>query len=147
MVRSATLVARLEPWPRNRPSRRRLRRLRFLQGLKTWPVFDKGWSKRVAEVRTAALGMAHKATGRAPVRTDASATRSSGKGVVPVNDAARKGTAGGAIATGGVTAQQSAASGADWITIAVIILTTIAIAAGAWAFWRWRQKRQQEAPA
>ena len=121
-------------------------RMRFLQGLKTWPVFGKGWSKRVGEVRFAALAMADKAAGRAPIR-DAPASCAPGKGVVPVNDAARKGTAGGAIAAGGVTAQQSAASGADWITIAIIVLAAIAIAAGAWAFWHWRQKRQQEAPA
>jgi len=122
-------------------------RMRFLQGLKTWPVFGKGWSRRVGEVRAAALAMADRAAGRMPVRGDAPATRAPGKGAVPVNETARNSTAGGAIATGGVTAQQSAASGADWITIALIIVAAIAIAAAAWAFWRWQQKRQQEAPA
>jgi lysozyme family protein len=43
-------------------------RLRFLQGLKTWPVFGKGWSKRVGEVRIAALAMADKAAGHVPMR-------------------------------------------------------------------------------
>lgn len=33
-------------------------RLRFLQGLRTWPVFGNGWGRRVAEVRAAALAMA-----------------------------------------------------------------------------------------
>lgn len=33
-------------------------RLRFLQALKTWPVFGAGWGRRVAEVRVAALAMA-----------------------------------------------------------------------------------------
>lgn len=32
-------------------------RLRFLQSLKTWNVFGKGWGRRVAEVRAAALAM------------------------------------------------------------------------------------------
>jgi lysozyme family protein len=32
-------------------------RLRFLQSLKTWPVFGAGWGRRVAEVRAAALAM------------------------------------------------------------------------------------------
>jgi lysozyme family protein len=122
-------------------------RMRFLQALKTWPVFGKGWSKRVGEVRAAALAMADKAAGRAPVREDAPATCAPGKGVVPVNDAARKGTAGGAIATGGAAAQQSAAGGADWIVIALIVVSALAIAAAAWAFWHWRQKRLQEASA
>jgi lysozyme family protein len=117
-------------------------RMRFLKSLKTWPVFGAGWSRRVAEVRAAALTLAANAKpGTTP------ATRSAGKGVVPVNAAARNGTAGGAIATGGVAAQQSAASGADWATAAVIVAITIATAAGAWMFWRWRQRREQEAPA
>jgi len=33
-------------------------RLRFLRSLKTWDVFGKGWGRRVAEVRAAALAMA-----------------------------------------------------------------------------------------
>jgi lysozyme family protein len=33
-------------------------RLRFLQSLRTWPVFGAGWGRRVAEVKTAALAMA-----------------------------------------------------------------------------------------
>lgn len=33
-------------------------RLRFLRGLKTWPTFGKGWSRRVAEVRAVGLAMA-----------------------------------------------------------------------------------------
>jgi lysozyme family protein len=121
-------------------------RMRFLQGLKTWPVFGKGWSKRVAEVRNAALVMAGRSSSSTPTR-DTPATSAPGKGVVPVNETARRGTAGGAIATGGVTAQQSAASGADWITVAIIIVAAIAIAAGVWTFWHWRQKRRQEAAA
>jgi len=122
-------------------------RMRFLQGLKTWRVFGNGWSKRVGEVRATALAMADKATGRVPIRSGAPPTCTPGKGVVPVNDTARKSTAGGAIATGGAAAQQSAAGGADWIVIVLIVVATLAIAAGAWALWRWRQKRQQEAPA
>ena len=50
-------------------------------------------------------------------------------------------------ATGGAAAQQSAANGADWVAITLIVVTALAIAAAAWAFWHWRQKRQQEAPA
>jgi uncharacterized protein (TIGR02594 family) len=32
-------------------------RLAFLQGLRTWPTFGKGWTRRVREVRAAALAM------------------------------------------------------------------------------------------
>lgn len=41
-------------------------RLRFLKKLKTWPVFGKGWGRRVAEVKSAALIMAQGATAAAP---------------------------------------------------------------------------------
>jgi lysozyme family protein len=37
-------------------------RLVFLKRLRTWPVFGKGWGRRVAEVKTAALAMAKNAT-------------------------------------------------------------------------------------
>jgi lysozyme family protein len=121
-------------------------RLRFLQSLKTWPVFGKGWSKRVGEVKVAALAMADRAAGGVPIR-DTPASCAPGKGVVPVNEAARKSMAGGAIAGGGAAAQHSAANGVDWVTIAIIVMAALAIAAAAWGFWHWRQKRQQEAPA
>jgi len=39
-------------------------RLHFLQSLKTWPVFGRGWSRRVAEVKSRALEMAADAAKR-----------------------------------------------------------------------------------
>jgi len=36
-------------------------RLRFLQSLRTWPVFGRGWARRVAEVRATALRLAGEA--------------------------------------------------------------------------------------
>ena len=39
-------------------------RLHFLQSLKTWPVFGRGWSRRVAEVKSKALEMATDAAKR-----------------------------------------------------------------------------------
>src|SRR3989304_3086908 len=45
-------------------------RIAFLKRLKTWPVFGAGWSRRVAEVRSAALALARPcgAGGAAPGR-------------------------------------------------------------------------------
>jgi lysozyme family protein len=114
-------------------------RLRFLQGLKTWPVFGKGWGRRVAEVRAAARAMAEKA----PVRSDRPTATVPGKGAVPINETARNTTAGGAAAAGGTAAAQSNEPG----TVFVILVATILVAIGAWLFWRWWQKRQQDAPA
>lgn len=41
-------------------------RLAFLHGLSTWGTFGKGWGRRVAEVRAAALAMAGKSQGVTP---------------------------------------------------------------------------------
>jgi len=42
-------------------------RLAFLQGLKTWPTFGRGWGRRVAEVRAAALVMAGRSQSVQPI--------------------------------------------------------------------------------
>jgi lysozyme family protein len=115
-------------------------RLRFLKSLKTWPVFGNGWSRRVAEGRVAALAMVDATGRRLP---DASPAPAPGKGVVVLNDGARKTTTGGAIAAGGTAAAQSGEPSTIIITLAV----TIVVAIGGWMFWRWWQKRQQEAAA
>ena len=39
-------------------------RLHFLRSLETWPVFGRGWSRRVAEVKSKALKMAADAAKR-----------------------------------------------------------------------------------
>ncbi|MFA6266586.1 MAG: glycosyl hydrolase 108 family protein [Pseudolabrys sp.] len=41
-------------------------RLRFLQSLKTWPVFGKGWGRRVAEVKSISLALASRKAGAPP---------------------------------------------------------------------------------
>src|SRR4029453_3238776 len=39
-------------------------RLHFLQSLKTWPIFGRGWGRRVADVKSKALEMATDAAKR-----------------------------------------------------------------------------------
>ena len=118
-------------------------RLAFLKRLKTWPVFGTGWSRRVAAVKAAALAMA---SGSSKPNIGAPA-RPSGKGVVPVNKAAQKGTAGGVVATGTAAAQQAQEAGAGATVLVVVVVITIALAIGTWLFWRRRQQRQQEMAA
>jgi lysozyme family protein len=117
-------------------------RLRFLQSLRTWPVFGTGWNRRVSEVRAAALAMADKRAAAAPAPTKTPAAPTPGKGSVPLNGRARKTTAGGTLATGGAAATQSN----EPTTIVIVLVLTVAVAIGAWFFWRWWQRRQQEAP-
>ena len=119
-------------------------RMRFLQALKTWPVFGKGWSRRVGEVRAAALAMADKAAGRAIAASGDTRARQrrgadqrrgpQGHGRRRDRDRRRRRTAIGRERRGLDRHRHHRA-------------VALAVAAGAWAFWRWRQKRQQEAAA
>lgn len=117
-------------------------RLAFLRHLGTWPVFGKGWGRRVAEVRAESLRMADNAHRPAPVASAPAVGAATGKGMVPVNAAAQTGAAAGVIVTGATAAAQ--ANHAP--TIITIAVATLLAAVGAWLFWRWRQQRQQLAP-
>ena len=118
-------------------------RLRFLQSLRTWPVFGKGWGARVAEVKAYALKLASGAAApaAAPIAT------SVGKGTVPTPKRVQQGSAGGVIAAGAAAAHQAHQSGAGAGTIAIIVAAAIAVAVAAYAFWHWRQAQQQNKPA
>jgi lysozyme family protein len=115
-------------------------RLAFLQKLKTWPVFGKGWGRRVAEVRVAALAMAAAAKSGAAPRPQTSVV---GKGVVPLDRAAQRGSAGSVAAGGAIVAGEAHASGASFALVFLILAAAALLAAGLWLFWRWRQRRKQ----
>lgn len=116
-------------------------RLAFLKRLRTWPVFGRGWARRVAAVRAAALAMA--AGAAAPSAADAAP----GKGVVPPATGAQQGGAGAVVAGGAVAAERAYAAGLSASNIAAIVLATIALALGIWLFLRARRRRRQETPA
>jgi lysozyme family protein len=121
-------------------------RLRFLRGLRTWPAFGTGWTRRVCEVRAGALAMAGQtpaedATPDRPVVAQPGAAP--GKGSVPINRGAQTTSIGGAGAAGAAAASQANDPG---LILAILVLT-VAVAIGGWFFWRWWQKRQQEAVA
>jgi lysozyme family protein len=124
-------------------------RLRFLRSLRTWPVFGNGWSRRVREVRAAALAMAGRMTDEG-ARKPGGATEhpasgdgapSSGKGVVPANRPAEIGAAGGALAAGGAAAAQSNKPAVVITILAVTLVAAIAV----WLVVRWRRQRRQDA--
>jgi lysozyme family protein len=117
-------------------------RLRFLQSLRTWPVFGAGWGRRVAEVRSVALAMA--ANAPAPAVPQAAAP---GQATVPaVAKAIRHGSTGAIAAVGATAAQQAHQSGMPPAALALIVAATVAIATAAWLFWHWHRRRKQEAP-
>jgi lysozyme family protein len=101
-------------------------RLAFLRRLKTWPVFGKGWGRRVAEVRGAALKLARPVSGK-PAAAKKAAT------------AAAAAAAGAVVAT-----HQAQTTGPQPFVIAAIVVGAVALAALlAWGLWRWRRSRHQ----
>jgi len=117
-------------------------RLRFLQRLRTWPVFGKGWGRRVAEVKAVALAMA----ANAPMPAEAAAT-AQGRAIVPAPKAAQQGSAAAIAAAGAAAAQQAHQAGHPIWIVACIAGVALGAAAGIWLCWRARHKQQQEKAA
>lgn len=98
-------------------------RLAFLKRLKTWPVFGRGWERRVSEVRAASLRMtAERAPGPAP---QVETTPAAGKGVVPAPATAKK------VVVGTGAAGSAAAGCTFWDWVAAHPWETAAIGCGA----------------
>ena len=119
-------------------------RLRFLQSLRTWGVFGKGWGARVAEVRAFAVQLA--AGSAAPMPAPTAELQQAGKGVVPTPKGAQHGSAASIAAAGAAAATQAHQLGASAGTVASIVVAGVAAAIAAYAFWHWRQQRQQDKP-
>ena len=120
-------------------------RLAFLKRLKTWPVFGRGWARRVAEVRSASLRMATERA-QSPSIIPAQAPVP-GKGALPAPAAAKK------AIVGGGTAAPVAAGGSfsDWIaahpfeTAAIGCGLVLVVGGTLYALNRWHQHRQEAA--
>lgn len=116
-------------------------RLSFLKRLKTWPVFGKGWGRRVAEVNNYSLALT-KGSAPAPFPVPDVAP---GKGEIPKPSAGKTGTA-----TGGATVAAGAGFW-DWV-VAHPFLSALAVVAILAAFGllmsalhKRRDARQEEA--
>lgn len=72
------------------------KRMSFLQGLKTWSVFGKGWGSRVSDVQVSALTMALKASGK----TTPEIIASHKKDILKTKDNQNTTLAGGTLTTG-----------------------------------------------
>jgi lysozyme family protein len=117
-------------------------RLRFLQSLRIWPNFGKGWGRRVAGVKSTSLHMSGVAVSPAPLPLPAP-----GKGTVPEPTVIKKTIKVGAPATATV----SGVSLWDWVAahpFPSILIAVGVIAAAVFAIHavnRWH-KAKQEAP-
>lgn len=126
-------------------------RLKFLQSLKTWQTFGKGWGARVQSVNAASLKMA--SIGAAPVPSTLPPVAPpadqvpQGKGEVP------KPSTAGPVATGGTAGVTGGGfAWGDWIAAHPIMSAAIAVAAlvaivviAEYAARRW-QRAKQDAP-
>jgi lysozyme family protein len=117
-------------------------RLAFLKNLKTWPVFGRGWARRVSEVREAALAMAAAARVAPAAQVGAAVP---GKGIVPLERAAQRGSAGTVAAGGAIAAAAAHRAGAPPVIVLGIVIAAAALAVAAWMAWRGRQERRQTA--
>ena len=120
-------------------------RLAFLKRLKTWPVFGKGGTRRVAGVKSVSLRMAAQNVSSPSIVPDNAAAP--GKGVVPAPVAATK-----VIVGAGATAPVAAGGGFwDWtaahpVETAVLACGVVLIVGGSvYALNRWHQRRQEAA--
>jgi lysozyme family protein len=111
-------------------------RLAFLRRLKNWPVFGKGWGRRVAEVKAAALAMADARPGTAQQWR-------SGAGAVLASKRAQKAGAVAIVAAGAAAAQQGHGMGAEFSLIGIVV-AGIGLAAASWLAWRWWQQRRTD---
>jgi lysozyme family protein len=105
------------------------RRLAFLEALRTWAYFGKGWGRRVAGIEALAVKMSLEDQGRPP---EVVATELSKKGQTAAN--ASKTAGGGAVAAPSAAATHASthAHNVDWTTWAVdatILIVTIAVVA------------------
>jgi lysozyme family protein len=131
------------------------RRLAFLQALKTWPRFGKGWRARVEGVRKTARPWAL-GVGAAPIDAQAKPTRRA-----PMSDARQlpgKGTAdaatGGGVVTGGLGGALDAAreqleplAGASPVVgriVAGLIVAGIVLTLGGVAYRWWAARRAKQ---
>lgn len=119
------------------------RRLAFLQGLRTWPTFGKGWGRRVREVRTLSLQMV---SGR-PTGTDVPVVEAApGKGRTADTKATATPEGRAAVTTGVGTAGQIITEAADKIaplgTVSTVfqvlfaVLTVAGVALMLHALWK-----------
>lgn len=115
-------------------------RLRFLKSLRTWPVFGKGWGRRVAEVRAAALAMARGAAAKPPM------TSTKGKGAVPATQPVRQVLAPLTAAGSAAALVDPSVIAAHPIEAAVIALAMLVIAAALIVLLRRRVSICQQQP-
>jgi lysozyme family protein len=101
----------------------------FLQGLRTWPTFGKGWSRRVREVRAAALKMAKAAGDKRPRAAQPNPGASAKNREGPARSARRLGIGTGVVAAIGAAAHWAGShpilTAGAVVVVALVVLVVI----------------------
>lgn len=124
-------------------------RLRFLQSLKTWPVFGNGWGRRVAGVKVVSDAMARRNAPRPSPAPELLPSNTIGKGVIPPPTTLKH------VLTKGAPTAGAGAVGGWWDSVTahpIVTLLIVAVAIGAIVFVvdqinRHHKKKQETPPA
>ena len=118
-------------------------RLGFVETLKNWRVFGRGWARRIAEVEATSVKLALAAAQRSPSAADAKLDQERSRA-----EQAGRLNAGGAMATGGAAATippLQPDAGGDLLTVVLACVVVAAIAVTAILLWRAHVGRQRAA--
>lgn len=105
-------------------------RMRFLKSLRTWPVFGRGWERRVNEVRNFDLQLAATADATVPAPRDANAEPTGRGQVTPPKIGPKTGTAGSAASAGTLWAAWEWVQGHPLETAAIVAAAAVAVTLG-----------------
>lgn len=114
-------------------------RMGFLQALRTWSSFGKGWTRRVADIRARAEAMAR--AGQPAEQRVAAANAEAGRAATASARAAAQAKI-ATTSTGAVVAPAPIAAAADWVTFAVVILA-VAVPLAVLALRSWHRSRAE----
>lgn len=116
-------------------------RTAFLKSLKTWPVFGKGWGRRVTEVRAAALRLSR--NDLRPVATEVAAARATPQKPAILETSNASATVAATPAVAAAAASSAGWSGSTALMIAAACVVATALVVG---FIAWRHRSRAETP-
>lgn len=137
------LLASLDPENRNDLTVKNIcrRRLSFVQALKNWKTFGRGWGRRIADIQAKGVAWALIATADAPVAAQ-QLEREAGDKKATSKKQGAAGVGTGTLGGGTITVEQTnhTAQAGDWLMSGIGVLL---VAAAAYLLWRAFLNRQQ----
>jgi lysozyme family protein len=117
----------------------------FVQGLRTWSTFGKGWSARIAACEALGVKMALAAAGLSPGTISGSLHTEAKEAAKTATKKSKQ--AGGSAAGAAVTPSAPAAGGADWEVWIFAGIVIVVLAGVAFMLWKSAQDEKERAKA